>query len=211
MLTPCCKSRTERAAKNQTGEVSVKLYIPGRIVHLVDAKGDEKGYIPYWASRYEFNQVVISATMLSDHSMIPLPDILHDLNLDNVHEEDTLGIKDAQEDDVDPNFLKFMFCSYPNGLRVGLLVVLSFAALIFCFLSNTVCKFVTRDTIVLFPNSTTTPGAGISAGIYSYTLKQCPRLDTSCEETLPNELDDSKYCQVRPSLWICCYFLLHRS
>jgi hypothetical protein len=191
------KFRTERAAKNQTGEVSVKLYIPGRIVHLVDTTGDEKAYIPYWASRYEFNQVVISATMLSDHSMIPLPDILKDLDLDNVHEEDTFGIKDAPNNDVDPSFLKFMLCSYPNGGLVGLLVVLSLTALICCFLSNSFCKFVTRETVVFFPNSTTTPGFEISAGIYSYTLKQCPRHDTSCEETVPDELDDSKYCQVR--------------
>jgi hypothetical protein len=178
----------------------VKLYIPGRIIHLVDTTGDETKYIAYWASRYEFNQVVISNTLLSDHSMIPLPDILRDLDLENVHETDAFVIKDAKEDTEDPTFLKFILCSYPNGGVTSLLVVSSLAAFICSFLSNTVCKYVTRETLVYFPNSTKPyPGHGISVGIYSYTLKQCNRHDSSCVETRPVVLEDSKYCQTYPS------------
>ena len=200
--------RTERAAKNQTGEVSVKLYIPGKIIHLVDTTGDETTYIPYWASRYEFNQVVISGTMLSDHSMIPLPGILQDLDLDNVHKSDTLGVKSAQNADENSHFLKFMMCSYPNGWLVALLSVSSLAAFVCSFLSNTVCKFVTRETILYYQNSTSVPGIGISAGLYSYTLKQCSSQDDKCGEIGRYEkLIDSAFCQV--NLMFCGYFCKH--
>ena len=53
--------RDERATKNKE---SCKLYIAGKIIHLVDTTGDETKYVPYWASRYEFNQVELSKTML---------------------------------------------------------------------------------------------------------------------------------------------------
>ena len=189
--------RNERASKNQTGEVSVKLYIPGKIIHLVDTSGDETGYIPYWASRYEFNQVILSSSSLSDHSMIPLPGILKGLDLANIHQADTFSTeyKAGEKDEEDPNFLKFMLCSFPNGRFASLLVVSSLFAVIFSFLSNTMCKYVTRETIIHYPNATNTPGMGVSAGIYSYTLKQCARHD-SCNQADPTEFQDSKYCQV---------------
>lgn len=137
--------------------------------------------------------------------MIPLPKILRELDLGK-QEEDAFVVKDALEDDVDPHFLEFMLCSYPNGGLTSVLVISSICALICSFLSNTVCKYVTRETVLQWPNSTTTPGLGMSAGMYSYTLKQCPRHDGTCEETGPDELVDSKYCQVRS---FRDYFLHH--
>ena len=164
----------------------------------MDTSGDETGYIPYWASRYEFNQVILSGTSLSDHSMIPLPDILKGLDLETIRQADTFssGYKVDQEDEEDPNFLKFMLCSFPNGRLASLLVVSSLIGVIFSFFSNTLCKYVSRKTIIHYPNSTTTPGIGVSAGIYSYTLKQCARHDGNCDQAGPTELVDSKYCQV---------------
>ncbi|KAL3796024.1 hypothetical protein HJC23_013081 [Cyclotella cryptica] len=191
------KFRTERAAKNQTGDVSVKLYIPGRIIHLVDTSGDETTYIPYWASRYEFNQVVLSNTMLSDHSMLCLPDILHKLDLDNIHEVNTFHKSESnEEENEDPHFLKFMLCSFPNGRLPSLLVVSSLMACVFSLLSNSVCKYFKRESTLHYPNSTVVPGFNLSAGLYSYTLKQCK--DNNCYEDNPRDLEDSKYCQPYP-------------
>ena len=177
----------------------MKLYIPGKIIHLVDVSSaeDESKYIPYWASRYDFNQVVISGTMLADHSMIPLPDIIKNIDLNDVHETDAFGVQCHAQDEDEPRFLKFIICSYPNGGFTSLLVVSSLVAAICSFLSNTVCKYVTRETVVTFAlNSTTTEGVGVSAGLYSYTLKQCPRHDATCKDTDTTELEDSQYCQV---------------
>ena len=55
------KLRAERADKN-TKKSMKPLFIPGKIIHLVDTSGVEnKGtYVPYWASRDEFNQIEIS-------------------------------------------------------------------------------------------------------------------------------------------------------
>ena len=199
--------RTERAAKNQTGDVSVKLYIPGKIIHLVDVSSaeDESKYIPYWASRYDFNQVVLSGTLLSDHSMIPLPDIIKNIDLDDVHETDAFRVQTNAQDEDEPRFLKFIICSYPNGGFTSLLVVSSLVGVICSFLSNMVCKYVTRETVVMFDlNSTNTEGVGVSAGLYSYTLKQCPRHDETCKDTSVTELEDSQYCQVKWFVWAPC-------
>ena len=177
------------------------MYIPGRIIHLVDISGDETTYIPYWASRYEFNQVVLSATMLSDHSMLCLPDILNNLKLENIHEENAFHKWNSNdEEEEDPHFLKFMFCSFPNGRLPLLLVVSSLTACIFSLSSNSVCKYFKRETTVRFPNSTMVPGLNLSAGLYAYTLKQCK--DDNCYENDVADLEDSSYCQVNPSCFL---------
>lgn len=181
----------------------MKLYIPGKIIHLVDVSSteDESKYIPYWASRYDFNQVVLSGTLLSDHSMIPLPDIIKNIDLDDVHETDAFRVQTNAQDEDEPRFLKFIICSYPNGGFTSLLVVSSLVGVICSFLSNMVCKYVTRETVVMFDlNSTNTEGVGVSAGLYSYTLKQCPRHDETCKDTSVAELEDSQYCQPYPDV-----------
>ena len=55
------KLRAERADKN-TKKSMKPLFIPGKIIHLVDTSGTEnkETYVPYWASRDEFNQIEIS-------------------------------------------------------------------------------------------------------------------------------------------------------
>jgi hypothetical protein len=101
--------RNERARKNKIGEISVKLYIPGQIIHLVDTMGDETKYVAYWASRYDFNQVILSKRMLPDHDIPSLVGILRSLKLDDVHEVHTwqkVG-EDAEGDEVEIRLILF--------------------------------------------------------------------------------------------------------
>jgi hypothetical protein len=197
IFAACCLIRTERAAKNQTGEVSVKLYIPGKIIHLVNTTGNESSYIPYWASRYEFNQVILSRTMLSDHSMLCLPDILRAIDLEHLPNDDALHIRENNDkDEEDPTFLKFMLCSSPNGRFPSLLAFCSLAGCILSLVSNTICKFVARETTIIYQNATSVSGIDLSAGLFSYTLKQCKHESTDCETNSAEDLEDTKYCQV---------------
>lgn len=54
--------KAERSDKNNSGVNRVQLFIPGKIIHLVDTNGDGN-YIPYYASKSEFNQLEISKRM----------------------------------------------------------------------------------------------------------------------------------------------------
>jgi len=193
------KFRNERAAKNLTGEVSVKLYIPGRIIHLVDTMGDETKYVPYWASRYEFNSVILSGRMLADHSIPPLVDILRSLNLDDVHEVRTWHADDKEGEDEEVEIFSFVPFSNPQGKIPLILIAFAVIACIMAAWSNQTCKYVTRNTI-MYTNGTSDPGSGLSAGIWSYNLKQCIDAE-NCDTNDPNDLEDSNYCQVYGSLF----------
>jgi hypothetical protein len=63
----------------------MKLYIPGRIIYLVDTHGGGNKYIAYWASRNEFQSIKLSSKMISDHKMHSLVKTLRSLDLDITH------------------------------------------------------------------------------------------------------------------------------
>jgi hypothetical protein len=155
--------RSERALKNQTGEVSVKLYIPGRIIHLVDTKGDEKKYVPYWGSRYEFNQVILSKRMLADHDILSLPDLLGNINLDECHEVNAWVINDHDADEEDIQLSFIVPCSNPQGKLPILLSVFIVMASILASLSNRGCEFAN----IYFMDFS------LNVGVWSYNLLQC--------------------------------------
>ena len=186
--------RDERATKNKD---SCKLYIAGKIIHLVDTTGDETKYVPYWASRYEFNQVVLSKTMLSDHSIPPLVTILKNLNLDEKHE--VIAYQNVMEDDDEEDEAEarvFVCFSNPHG-KVALLVF-AFALSAWCcnLWSIQGCKFVHRSSTFIFSNGTL-PGYGMSAGMWSYNLRKCINPD-DCDELQPSDFEESSFCQPYP-------------
>jgi len=189
------KFRNERAEKNKTGEVSVKLYIPGNIIHLVDTMGDEKKYVAYWASRYEFNQVVLSGRMLADHAIPPLVGILRNLNLDDVHEVRTWHTDDKEEEEEEEIF-SFIPFSNPQGKFPLILVAFTVVACVLAALSSRVCNFFVRSAVY----SDGSPGLGLSTGLWSYKLKQCIDPE-NCDSNDPNDLEDSNYCQVYGQLF----------
>eukprot|EP00571_Detonula_confervacea_P014761 CAMPEP_0172298774 /NCGR_PEP_ID=MMETSP1058-20130122/1274_1 /TAXON_ID=83371 /ORGANISM="Detonula confervacea, Strain CCMP 353" /LENGTH=80 /DNA_ID=CAMNT_0013008063 /DNA_START=306 /DNA_END=545 /DNA_ORIENTATION=- len=77
--------------------------------------GDETKYVPYWASRYEFNQVILSGRMLADHAIPPLVDILRTLNLDDMHEVNTWHTDDKDVGDDDAEVRLIVPFSNPQG------------------------------------------------------------------------------------------------
>ena len=193
--------RRERAAKNQESAVSKKLYIPGNIVYLVDTTGDGTKYVPYWASRYEFNQVILSGRMLSDHSMPPLVDILRTIKLDDVHEVQTWHTPEEVEEDIAEVRL-VMPCSNPQGKVPLLLIFFAVVGAVMSSYSNHGCDYVRRSTII-YPadgGDEGYPGVGLNAGLWSYNLKQClegATCDYNPDEPYGTEenLVNSGYCQ----------------
>jgi hypothetical protein len=75
--------RSERDEKTKRSINNTQLFLPRRIVHLVDIKGDNgaSGYAPYYARRREFNQLVVSKRMIADHDIHYLVDILENTRL----------------------------------------------------------------------------------------------------------------------------------
>ena len=166
----------------------------------MDIRGDETTYIAYHASRYEFNQVVLSKTLLSDHAIPPLVNILRSLNLDDTHEVNVFHSNgDAVENDEEEEVRMFICCSSPHGKFPYLLTLFCLVACIFSITSNGVCNYVDRTTTVRESDGTTSPGLGLSVGLYGYTLKQCKDPYGTCDESNPEDLVDSKYCQTYPT------------
>ena len=197
--------RNERASKNLTGDVSVKLYIPGRIIYLIDTKGDGTKHVGYWASRYEFNQVILSGRMLSDHHMPSLVDVLRTLKLDDEHVEHTWHIEETNVGEDDTEVRLIIPFSFPQGKVPPILVLLGVAAIILAALSNHGCKYVERTSLVYPVEGEPFEGMGLNAGLWSYNLAEC--IDgQNCNITgvAKNEqLVDSGYCQpYTTNIWI---------
>ncbi len=108
--------RNERARKNKIGEISVKLYMPGQIIHLVDTTGNETKYIAYWTSRYYFNLVIISKRMLPDHDIPSLVGILRNLKLDDVHKVQTWHEDDGEAEGEEVDICLIVPFSNPQGM-----------------------------------------------------------------------------------------------
>ena len=131
------KLRAERADKN-TKKSMKPLFIPGKIIHLVDTSGTEnkETYVPYWASRDEFNQIEISRRMYSDHDVHSLVDILKDIELGGTntaslafHDKSMMIMQDDGDDDTaEVDITLFSCCSNPYGKLPLLLAVLTVIA-----------------------------------------------------------------------------------
>lgn len=194
--------RNERARKNKIGEISVKLYIPGQIIHLVDTTGDETKYVAYWASRYDFNQVIISKRMLPDHDIPSLVGILRNLKLDDVHDVQTWQEDDGEADDEEVEIRLIIPFSNPQGKTPLVLTLIGIAAFILAILSNQGCNYVSRSTIIQ-PSDGGSPyvGDGLNVGLWSYNLKQCipGEICNASETGIVGKYEDSPYCQPMPS------------
>lgn len=185
--------RNERAEKNREG---IKLYIAGKIIHLVDTTGDETKYVPYWASPYEFNQVVLSKKMLSDHSIPPLVTILKNLNLDETHEVITYQNVMENDGEAEEEVRVFVCFSNPHGKISLLVLVFALVAWITNIWSIQGCKFVYRTTLITSANATIR-GYDMSAGMWAYNLRECINPDV-CDFDNPDDLQESEFCQPYP-------------
>lgn len=170
----------EREDKNSD---KIQLFIPGKIVHLVDTSGSGN-YIPYWAERGEFAQLEISKRMLSDHGIHELPEILSDTRLGGANTV-SLAFHNApliytdDEDVSEADVRLFSCCSNPYG---KLPIVLALLGLVASALENTAasdCDFfrATFDPMVDGFNGNVT----MRFGIYSFGIHDCSNSTGPCD------------------------------
>ncbi len=196
--------RNERARKNKIGEISVKLYIPGRIIHLVDTTGDETKYVAYWASRYDFNSVIISKRMLPDHDIPSLVGILRNLKLDDVHEVQTWHEDDGEAEGEEVDIRLIVPFSNPQGMLPLVLAMIGIIAIVMAIMSNQGCNYLKRSSVIQPPDGGTPyPGMSLNVGLWSYNLKQCipGEICNSSVESYVGNYEDSPYCQPMPLLY----------
>ena len=185
------------------GEISVKLYIPGQIIHLVDTMGDETKYVAYWASRYDFNQVILSKRMLPDHDIPSLVGILRNLKLDDVHEVRTWQEEgeDAEGEEVEIRLV--VPFSNPQGMIPLVLVMIGIISLVMAIISNQGCNYMKRSSIIQQSDGGSSyPGMGLNVGLWTYNLKQCipGEICNSSDTSSVENYEDSSYCQPMPLL-----------
>jgi hypothetical protein len=139
--------RSERAEKNRDGINSTQLVIAGKIIHLIDTRGDNgaASYVPYYAQRYEFNQVIMSNRMVSDHSIHFLVDIFENTRLCGDFNAISCGFASTpfvlDEEDHDFDVRLFICCSNPYGKLPVLLFLLAMTALALAAWTHLGCRF----------------------------------------------------------------------
>lgn len=170
--------RNERAEKNRSSG-NVSLYIPGRIIHLMDMNGDDQVYVPYWASKYEFNEIFLSDRMLSDHGAYALVDVLKDIALDQISEITSnrqffQSVVVGDKDEIIPETkARYCSCLTRTNSRISFaLAILVSVALLLNYIMDHNCDFFTHDVTVLV-NGTILEEPGMDFGLFSYELKRC--------------------------------------
>ena len=134
--------RAERQRINREGANRVDLYIPGKIIHLVDVNGNGK-YLPYWGGRRLFDQIALSGRMVSDHDIHGLVDILKttangwsDITFRHMsmkkHEDEPPPVDDIE---------MFVCCSNPYGILPALLSALAVVSIALGVRSYNTCAF----------------------------------------------------------------------
>mmetsp|Transcript_31919 Transcript_31919/g.65102 ORF Transcript_31919/g.65102 Transcript_31919/m.65102 type:complete len:841 (-) Transcript_31919:700-3222(-) len=144
--------RTEKDISNRS--TSTKLYIPGKIIHLCDVNGDGSFYIPYWATRCEFNEIILSERMISDHSASPLVDILKNIRLDELYDSTknhSMKFQNQfeliQDDNSHDQRRVVCFSTRQCGRNFVLSSIVTIAILL-SFLVNNGCEFFYREAVV---------------------------------------------------------------
>ena len=181
--------RAERADKyGKSATNYIKLFIPGKIIHLVDSKGDNSdysAYVPYYADRYEDFNLIVSKRMTSDHSMIKLVDILQEVRLDHHQPRQSSvisasiyasmlvsGETEYEGDNTNgenEDTRLFMWWSNPFGNLPLFLIITNLAALVCSVLAITQCTLFSRESELLFEDETILD-IPFSVGLFSYTL-----------------------------------------
>jgi hypothetical protein len=192
--------RSERAEKNKVGVNCVQLFIPGRIIHLVDIKGDNgaASYVPYYAQRREFNQVVISKRMLSDHDIHSMVDILMATRLCGDSNTISLAFPNTpiislNDEKPEADVRLFICCSNPWGKLPILLSVLASTAFLVSVWAHYDCRFFIASFSVKGTDSILT----ISYGLHLYRLVECVSHDVLCDSI--HEYDEVGSCVPFPS------------
>ncbi len=173
-----------------------KLYIPGKIVHLLDP-GDGRPHIPYYASKHEFNRIAISKTMASDHSCVDLVGILQNVQLSGSEGKSMVSFRYnnsivLQEEEDDDDVQLFMLCSNPYGRLPILLTLSAFVAVLCSILSVSNCDFCTTSLLHFKNDELIKSVQANSFGLFSYGLLDCA--DPNQNYTTCEKFAKSPYC-----------------
>jgi hypothetical protein len=196
--------RYERAEKKKIGINSIQLFIPGKIIHLADVKGDDgfASYTPYYAKRCEFNQVIMSNRMLADHDIHSLVDILRETQLCGESNRITVAFANSpitsKDDDIaELDVRLFMCCSNPYGKLPILLTTLAFGAFALTLLGHYGCEFF----IYSYALDDVDGVVSYSYGLFKYKLLECafPDEDGFCDSFGYEEADSP--CVPSPGIY----------
>ena len=171
--------RAERDKKILIGINSTQLFLPGKIIHLVDTKGNNSSsdYVPYYARRHEFNQVVVSSRMISDHDIHYLVEIIENTRLCGDFKTISCAFTSTpfmlDEEDPDVDIRLFICCSNPYGKLPVLMSVLVAIAFGLALSSHLGCRmFITSLPDLPIPIEGT-GSLRISYGLYMYSIVEC--------------------------------------
>jgi len=190
----CLGQREQK--KNRSGINRVQLFIPGKIVHLVDTSGNGN-YVPHWARKEEFNQLEISKRMYTDHDIHSLVAILRDIRLGG---ENTVSLAFhnapliyVDEDDSEVDVRLFSCCSNPYGKLPIILWLLGLIATSVSAVVGVDCDFVRVS------GDTSNRTFDVAFGIFSYQLLDCDNSTGTCDK-IWHYMDNAE-CVPYPPKW----------
>lgn len=179
------RAQAERKAKSATNYVP--LFPPGKIVYLTRKK---KGCRPQYAENTDFNEILLSPTIASDHSIVTVIRNLQDIIQCFDGNSKDRFVEDDDEDEMAGDILVLnesndtalidtpacVCCSLPHGSIIFLTIILGIISIICAVLANNHCNFVHRSTVVSEQDIDTGgmvshPGIGVSTGLWSYEEK----------------------------------------
>lgn len=198
------KFRAERAEKKKKGIINQRLFIPGKILHVVEVReGDDSSCIAYWASRSEFESIVLSSRMASDHSLKNLSDILINMHLGKTSGDQkasaasvdnlTLSLLGEREDEGpdETDVRLFMCCSNPYGRLPIVLALVVTASLIISTIVMDSCSIFSNRILLRFGDGVGVPFLRVSTGLFSYRLLTCEKTNNQCAF---EDYVDSEFC-----------------
>ncbi|KAL7535163.1 hypothetical protein ACHAXR_006312 [Thalassiosira sp. AJA248-18] len=184
--------RAERSEKNDSGVNRVQLFIPGKIVHLVDTNGDGN-YVPYWANRGEFNQLEISNRMYADHDIHSLVRVIRDICLGGEANKVSLAFHNAplifvEDEDVsssETDVQLFACCKGPHRKSSIALWVLGLIA-----------SYLSASAGIEYGFNAT---VNMTFGIFSYEILDCDNSTRQCD--VIDDYMDNAACVPYPPNW----------
>ena len=180
--------------KEERSELAaMKLFLPGNIIHLVDTKNDHTHYIPVWASRHEFNSMVLSDRSISDHRAPPIIEALQGIRLDQIGElpEEQLLLAEESDDNEDEPKVTAGMChclSSTPGRYAFLLALLTTVSFLISAFTDASCNFFTRGAVLEINGTLVEESHFLGVGLNSFQMRQCADGTNQCFEN-PNEID----------------------
>jgi len=181
--------RLAQQRRKETSDLQyVPLFIPGSIVFISRSK---RGHIVQWANRFDFSEIFLTPTFVTDHSTSTVITNIDDVittfensangvisDVEEIAEAAVLAVlpDPTPREEHDTTILEaptFVCCSRPHGnLAVFLPGVLVICSLLLSFLANNHCGFVSRTTQITDTyTSATRSGIGVATGLWWFREK----------------------------------------